>query len=67
MLQSDRNLNFAYMRPKLNVSDFVPIKSHKNTGISRTVKFGEHSRPSTRDGLAIEDQMKVVKLIGNQN
>lgn len=67
MLQPDRNLNFAYVRPKLNVSNFVPIKSHKNTGISRTVKYGENSRPSTRDGLPTEDQMKVVKLIGDQN
>jgi len=67
MLQPDRYLNFASLRSKINLSEFVSIKSHKNAGISGTLKFREYSRPSTRDGGPIEDQMKVVKLIGNQN
>lgn len=68
MLQANSHLNFASLRSKPTSNEFLSIKSSKNTGISRTVKFGEFSRPSSlRDGFTVEDQLKVVKLIGNQN
>jgi hypothetical protein len=40
MLQANSHLNFASLRPKPTLSDLVNIKSSKNTGISRAIKFG---------------------------
>lgn len=50
------------------MGDFVSIRSTKNAGIAPMIKFGELSRPtSIQSGGGIDDQTKVVKLIGNQS
>jgi hypothetical protein len=68
MLHNHQYTNFASLKQKAVMGDFVSIKSTKNTGISPTMKFGELSRPvSIQGGAGLEDQMKVVKLIGNQS
>lgn len=68
MLTNNQYSNFASLRAKQPVGDFVSIRSTKNTGIAPTIRFGELSRPtSIQSGGETEDQMRVVKLIGNQN
>lgn len=68
MLQTNHQLRVPSLRAKAAFGDFMSIRSSKNTGVSQTVKFGEHSRPiSICEGPAVDDQLKVVKLIGNQN
>jgi hypothetical protein len=68
MLASHQYCNFASLREKKPLGEFVSIRSTKNTGIAPAIRFGELSRPtSIQSGGGMEDQMKVVKLIGNQN
>ncbi len=68
MLNSHQYANFSSLKQKTVIGDFVSIRSTKNTGACPTIKFGELSRPvSIQGGSDLEDQTKVVKLIGNQN